>query len=430
MSYYCLTLDNPGMPLSIPFRNQVPNPGQTTSSTAAARNPEAFLGIGLLNFELILIGVSAAVSVLFWVFGSPPNVGPTLIFTLIVGNLSSLVIQRTIPFLITRDPRQAWAIYMTILIPTGAAASLIASLSLLAIYHYRVDRSAYIWTNLRFGTLISVLTGVSIYSVVATRMHWQERNRLLEQQVEVGAVRLSAQEADLKTAHEIQAHLLPRELPVIPGMEIACAWQPAQSVGGDYFDAFQLEGGETALCIADVSGKGISAALLMANLQAAFRAFAPQEHGPARLCARLNQTLCGTIAAAKFVTFFYAMVDPKSRQLRYENAGHGLPVLLREGATFPLEGGGTVLGLFPSAVYEDRTLQLRSGDCLLLMTDGVTEAARPDGEEFGEQRVVQAALRAQPEGVHAIRTRILEEVTAFCSGDFHDDASLMVLVVN
>jgi hypothetical protein len=205
----------PIMPLASPSSTAA------RSSKVVERDPEGFLRIGLLQFELILIGVAAAVSVLFWVFGNPPSIGPTLIFTLIVGNLTALVIDRTIPQLEDRSLLQSWVFYLAVLVPAGAIGSLIAALTLLTIYHYPAPHAAFFWTNLRFGTLVSVLTGISIYSVVSTRAHWQARNRLLEEQVAVGAVRLTAQEADLKTAHEIQAHLLPRELPVIPGMEIA-----------------------------------------------------------------------------------------------------------------------------------------------------------------------------------------------------------------
>lgn len=399
------------------------------SAPTSAATKDLFLGIGLLRLELILLGVAAAVSVLFLVLGQAPSIAPTLVFTLMVGNLTAFAIDQIASRLYQLSPVRSWLLYLAVLIPAGAIGSLLASLTLLALFRYPVHPIRFFLSNMGFGTLVSVVTGVSIYSVISTRTHWERRNRLLEEEVAVGAVRLNAQEADLKAAHEIQAHLLPGELPTLPGMEIACAWQPAQSVGGDYFDAFPISATETALCMADVSGKGISAALLMANLQAATRAFAPQERGPAALCTRLNETLCGSIAAGKFVTFFYAVVEPASRMLRYENAGHCTPILLRDGNALPLEGGGMVLGLFSSAVYADRMLELHGGDCLLLVTDGVTEAMRPDEEEFGEQRVIDAATGALAGGAHAVRTRILEEVTAFCGGNFHDDASLMVLMV-
>ena len=168
----------------------------------------------------------------------------------------------------------------------------------------------------------------------------------------------------------------------------------------------------------------------MANLQAAFRAFAPQPNGPGALCERLNQALCSSIAPAKFITFFYAELGITTGLLRYENAGHSAPILLREGKATSLECGSLVLGLFSWAVYENRVLQLRSGDCLLLTTDGITEAADPQEVEYGEERLVASAVAARAGGVHPIRTRILEDVTRHCNGLFQDDASLMVITID
>jgi sigma-B regulation protein RsbU (phosphoserine phosphatase) len=169
--------------------------------------------------------------------------------------------------------------------------------------------------------------------------------------------------------------------------------------------------------------------MLMANLQAAFRAFALEAHGPGALCSKLNQTLCATATTGRFVTFFYGVIDCEQMTLRYENAGHLPPLLLRNGSPRTLTEGATVLGLFENVEYQDRVVPLCPGDCLILTTDGVTEAADSSDDEFGQSRIVAAALGALPGGVHAIRVKILEEVTAFCKGDFHDDASLMAVVV-
>jgi sigma-B regulation protein RsbU (phosphoserine phosphatase) len=181
--------------------------------------------------------------------------------------------------------------------------------------------------------------------------------------------------------------------------------------------------------MADVSGKGITAALLMANLQAAVRALAPGMPGPGALCSKLNQVLCGSIAPGKFVTFFYGVIDSETLTLRFENAGHSSPIVLRGEEATVLTDGGTVLGLFPQASYDERQFALRPGDCLLLTTDGVTEAADEHDEEFGNERVIASARAAKGLGAQGIRTRILDDVTSFCKGNFHDDASLMVVTV-
>ena len=140
--------------------------------------------------------------------------------------------------------------------------------------------------------------------------------------------------------------------------------------------------------------------------------------------------LCGSIAPGKFVTFFYGVIDREGLILHFENAGHSAPIVLRGGEATVLTEGGTVLGLFPKSIYEERQFALRSGDCLLLTTDGVTEAADEHDEEFGNERVIASARAARNLGAQGIRTRILDEVTRFCDGNFNDDATLIVATVD
>ena len=258
-----------------------------------------------------------------------------------------------------------------------------------------------------------------------------ERQRELQGQVQLGYVKEQSHEAELAQAHEIQRHLMPRETPQIAGLQIACAWQPAKSVSGDYFDVLQLGEGRLGLCIADVSGKGITAALLMANLQASVKAFAPQAESPAALCAKLNSVLCDAVAPGEFVTLFYGVIDTKQRRLQYENAGHCLPLLVHaDGSILMPASYSGVLGLFSHWTYQNSEVQLQSGDCLVLTTDGVLEAANRDEEEFGYQRLIDVVQAKRSSGVHGIRTAILETVSKFCDGKFDDDASLIVVTVN
>jgi len=174
----------------------------------------------------------------------------------------------------------------------------------------------------------------------------------------------------------------------------------------------------------------MTAALLMANLQALVRTFAPGAEGPGALCRKVNQALCGSVLPGKFVTLFYGVINIETRTLRFENAGHCPPIVLRGDSTTLLTEGGTVLGIFPHALYEERSFPLQSGDCLLLTTDGVTEAANEGDEDFGAERVAASALAARSLGANGIRTRILEDVSRFCNGKFHDDASLIVVTVD
>jgi sigma-B regulation protein RsbU (phosphoserine phosphatase) len=165
----------------------------------------------------------------------------------------------------------------------------------------------------------------------------------------------------------------------------------------------------------------------MANLQASFRAFATAEASPQMVCTKLNKFLCANIASGKFVTFFYAVLDADTRTVIYENAGHSPGLLLRsDGTTETLKGGGAVLGALPDWIYQDYTAQLEPGDQLILSTDGITEAENADLEEFGDERLLEAA-RVRNGSALEVQRAIMRQVTAFCGGNFRDDATLLVL---
>jgi len=231
-------------------------------------------------------------------------------------------------------------------------------------------------------------------------------------------------------ARQIQQELLPKSIPQLRGMEVAGAWQPASTVSGDYYDVLALDENRLAICIGDVVGKGITAALLMANLQAAFRAFATTDASPAAVCSKLNSFMCGNVASGKFISFFYCIVDARDRTLAYENAGH-CPALLvrRSGETSTLRGDGAVLGVLPDWNYRDNRLQLDSGDRLVLFTDGVTEAEDVHGDEFGEERVVQSLRESGGRSAEDVQRKLMESVTLYCGGHFRDDATVVVLAV-
>ena len=210
---------------------------------------------------------------------------------------------------------------------------------------------------------------------------------------------------------------------------MASAWQPAHAVGGDYFDVLKLGENRLAICIADVSGKGVPAALLMANVQASLRASVRDMDSPARVCSIINGMLCESIAADKFVTFFCGVLDAGTRTFRYCNAGHPYPILVSSGAVRTLDQGGAVLGVFPAWTYQDSSVDLSSGDRLLLFTDGITEAEGPQGEEFGMEKVAAFAKAHAANSAAKMNQQLLAEVTEFCGAQFQDDATLLVLAV-
>ena len=321
-----------------------------------------------------------------------------------------------------------------LLFPVQIALGFVCSVGLVLILQWtRIDREPF-WTVFgRVGSLVIVVvvvTSAIMFMVDQYHQRLQERNELLQQTVEKGTIALQQQEEELKRAREIQQMLLPNVLPQLAGVQISGAWQPAREVGGDYFDVIALDEKRLGICIGDVAGKGITAALLMANLQASFRAFATADASPQAVCTKLNKFLSTNLASGKFVTFFYGVLDADRRMLIYENAGHCPGLLIRgNGAGELLRGNGAVLGVLPDWKYQDSTVQLERGDTLILSTDGVTEAENARLEEFGEQRLLEAA-RARNGSALDTQREVMQQVTAYCGGNFRDDATLLVLRVS
>ena len=241
--------------------------------------------------------------------------------------------------------------------------------------------------------------------------------------------RLLSIDRELAIAREIQESLLPKEIPQVVGFEVATAWRPARAVGGDYFDVLRLDERRLAVCIADVVGKGMSAALLMANVQATVRAFAHDSESPASVCSRVNSVLCENIAIGKFVTFFYGILDAEKHSLQYCDAGHPYPILVSSNSVQQLRSGGAVLGVFPEWKYEDSAVTLHSADKLLLFTDGISEAVGRGGEEFGEDKLAALASSQLSGSVSEMNKQVLDQVTDFCGGHFQDDATVLVIGV-
>jgi phosphoserine phosphatase RsbU/P len=237
-----------------------------------------------------------------------------------------------------------------------------------------------------------------------------------------------AEQRDLIEARHIQRRLLPAQIPQIEGWELAASWQPAAGVGGDCFDAIRFGSSRLAISIADVVGKGIPAALLMSNLQAAVRAFASDAIEPRSLCERVNRVLCGHIAEGRFISFFYCLLDAVEGSLTYANAGHYPPVVVRgDGTVERLDEGGTVLGVFEDAAYAQGRIAIGGGDRVICYTDGVTEARNGEDEEYGDLRLVAAAVEHRACSAPALHARLIDDVSRFAGGRFTDDSTLIVL---
>jgi phosphoserine phosphatase RsbU/P len=262
---------------------------------------------------------------------------------------------------------------------------------------------------------------------------WENSELLqkLEQQVALAREqrqRLRQREEELQDAREIQASLLPKRLPEVRGYEIAAVNQPLRFVGGDYYNVVRMDDRHTAICIADVAGKGMPAALLMSTLQAALQPLIAQKLPPSELCHRLNRILCDVMPVGKFISFFYGVLDNQQNRLTYCNAGHNPPLLIRaDGASTELDAQGAVLGQFPEWQYRQSELQMRGGDRLLLFTDGLVEACDANEEQFGERQLIGVIQANSQSSAHNLMDLLLRAASQHCDGHFQDDASLIVL---
>jgi sigma-B regulation protein RsbU (phosphoserine phosphatase) len=235
------------------------------------------------------------------------------------------------------------------------------------------------------------------------------------------------QQRELEEARLIQRGLLPTTMPKIAGLTLSSSWRPANGVGGDCFDALTFGEHAVGLSIADVAGKGVPAALLMSNLQAAVRAFAQDGTPPASMCASVNRLLCRNMASGRFVTFCYTRIDIAARRLSYSNAGHNPPLLIRaDGSMERLSPGGTVLGVFPENAYEQGELLLAPDDRLVFYTDGISESRNAAGEEFTDDGVADLAGRHRALDADAMLAAMLTDIERFNEGKYEDDATLIV----
>ncbi|MGH9729084.1 MAG: PP2C family protein-serine/threonine phosphatase [Candidatus Acidiferrales bacterium] len=238
------------------------------------------------------------------------------------------------------------------------------------------------------------------------------------------------EDGDWEEAQRTQLGFLPKEIPEILGCEFSGAWLPVHGIGGDYFDVLRLDANRFALCIADVAGKGIAAALLMSNLQATVRSLAAQNLDPAELTARVNGLVGENTAPDRFITFFYAVFDAQNRRLLYTNAGHNAPIVLRrDGSAIRLSCGGQALSISTDQHYEQKEIVLADGDRLILFTDGITETTDSRGEEFGETRLLAVLQESRTFGATKMQQNALVRIAAFNGENFQDDATLVLLAV-
>jgi len=390
--------------------------------------PSASL-LQFLRRQQVFIVMGVVVYAMIVTLRIPVSLTGCLICSLICGNLTTSLLQwLTAACSLQRLPHN-WLVFTGCL---ALATPITVTISIWVVGKILFPPDVLTWKNVgpwwEFSCVATMVFGLIYYAYNESRQRLERRNRELAQALDQGTARLEFQDQELQRAREIQESLLPRNIPQIDGFEIAGTWQPARTVGGDYFDILKFADDKLGFCIADVVGKGVSAALLMANIQAAVRAFASESARPAWLCARINSVLCGNIADDKFVTFFYGLLDARKRTLVYANAGHLPPILMRDsGPPVRLTEGGMVLGVSPSSSYKEAALCLHADDRLLLFTDGITEAADANLEEYGDQRIQSVAEDHIADTASELMARVMADATQFCQGQFVDDATMIVL---
>ena len=244
-------------------------------------------------------------------------------------------------------------------------------------------------------------------------------------------------EAEIEIARGVQDQLYPKAPPVFEGLQVLGKCDPARMVSGDYYD-YQLVDGKLAVAIGDVAGKGISAALLMATIQAAMRMelrasadLAASRNGlrfsTARMVSELNQQLYATTSPEKYATFFFAIYDQQTGVITYTNAGHLQPVLIRGGVPTQLDVNGTVVGAFPFSKYEESKLELQSGDLLVCYTDGISEPENEYGEMFGEERLIELVAKNAARDDAEIIESVMEAVRQWTGvPELSDDMTLLL----
>ncbi|MBM3737573.1 MAG: GAF domain-containing protein [Acidobacteria bacterium] len=272
-------------------------------------------------------------------------------------------------------------------------------------------------------------TDVQLLQSVAAQTGLAIENNQLVARIAREAAQRERLNREIEIAREVQERLYPQNCPVVRGVEYAGHCRPAHSVGGDYYDFLPSSSNRFGIAIGDISGKGISAALLMACLQASLRGQAMAGTGNlATMLGNVNKLVYASSSANRYATFFYAEYDPESGALTYVNAGHNAPMLVRGGEVIRLDVGGPVIGLLPIAPYRQAVFQTQPGDVLVGFTDGISEAMNLQEEDWGEDRLLSCIHGCLAESPRGIIDRIMEGADAFAAGaPQHDDMTLIAI---
>ncbi len=363
------------------------------------------------------VGVAVAAGISF---GASVELGPvlrlSLLFSQVVG-YSAYVSARLVFPLLARLPFALRLVLDSLILLSGTFFGSIVAVLI---------EPLYLLAQFRIGLLIftgnTVLAGLVAFSLGT----YDRMRRQIESSYRVLRER-DALERELGIARDVQRELLPHDLPDIPGLELAGICRQAIAVGGDYYDYLPLGHGRVGLVIADVSGKGVPAALLMASLQASVRSLFPTALDPGTLNASVNNALFRASSAARYATAFVASFDTETRRLSYSNAGHLPAILVGRETTNRCDAGGLPIGLFEGSTYDTGGQTLAPGDLLALFTDGVTEAPAPDGDEFGSTRLADLLRARRDQPLDDIIQAVLDALLQWSGPvDAHDDVTLVL----
>ena len=302
-----------------------------------------------------------------------------------------------------------------LLLPMSGRAHLIGLLAL----GPKKSEEPYTPTDLRTLQSVAAQTGLTleVVELVQTLADQAAQRERMNREIEI--------------AREVQQRLFPQRIPQIAGVDLAGMCRPASEVGGDYYDLIEMEDGHLGFAIGDVSGKGISAALIMASLRASLRGLVLDAPGDlAKMMQKVNRLVYEASSSSRYATFFFATLNPHTREFQYVNAGHNPPVVVKDvsGELRRLEACGPVVGLLPLAAYEARSLILEPGDLLIAYTDGISEAMTAEDEEWGETRMLDAVPRRPTPSATEVLEKIFRAADEFTSGaEQHDDMTLLVM---
>lgn len=405
--------------LSTPSRARLPRPARRRSDGDGSRLGQVprprFLASWALVWALVglLVGSGIAITLerslsVVWM--------ESLLFAEVVG-FTALISARVVFPLFHRLP---YAARLALQVLTLLSGTLFGSFAILAAQPlFTLARPKAVLMIVVVNAALAVVVGIALHTYDTMRRQIEASYQALREK--------EALERELEIAREVQRELLPRRIPQTEGLELDGICIPAVGVGGDYFDFLALGAERTGLVIADVSGKGIPAALLMAGLQASVRSLTLHGLSPKEVNQRLNEILHASTSSSRYATLFFGLYDVGKRRLTYSNAGHFPPLLIRGDRTWRLPANGVPVGILDGSSYLEQTEQLAPGDLLVLFTDGIVETPNLAGEEFGETRLAGLLGRHRHRPLPEVSRIVLDELERWSEGTpRHDDVTLVL----